>query len=95
MKKFSIKIKHKPERLTAAQARAISIDNSFVENVLQEMYKTIRVAASCGKSEIFWYHSSFSNNVKEIVKQRLEDDGYYIDNTTSIFSWKITWRELE
>lgn len=94
MKKFSIKIKHKPERLTAAQARSISINDSFIESVLQEIYKTIRVSASCGKSEIFWYHSSFSDDVKKIVKQRLEDDGYYIDVTTSIFRWKISWREL-
>ena len=33
MKKFSIKIKHKPECLTAAQARSISINNSFIESV--------------------------------------------------------------
>ena len=50
MKKFSIKIKRKPERLTAAQARAIPIDDSLVENVLQEMYKTIR-----NRSFLFWY----------------------------------------
>ena len=36
----------KPERLTAAQARAIPIDNSFVEDGLQSIYKAIREVAS-------------------------------------------------
>lgn len=94
MKKFSEKTKNKPERLTAAQARAIPIEDSLVENVLQEMYKKIREVASHGGSEIIWRHSSFSDGVKEIVKQRLQDDGYHIAETGSVFTWKIIWREL-
>lgn len=94
MKKFSEKTKNKPERLTAAQARAIPVEDSLVENVLQEMYKGIREVASHGGSEILWRHSSFSDGVKEIVKQRLIDDGYHVVDTTSYFVWKIIWREL-
>lgn len=94
MKKFSEKTKDKPERLTAAQARAIPIEDSLVENVLQEMYKGIREVASHGGSEILWRHSSFSDGVKEIVKQRLIDDGYYVVDSRSAFVWKIIWREL-
>ena len=45
MKSFSKKFERKPERLTAAQARAIPIDNSFVEDGLQSIYKAIREAA--------------------------------------------------
>lgn len=94
MKKFSIKIKRKPERLTAAQARAISINDSFIENALNEIYRRIREVASHGESEITWLVGNSSDGIKEIVKQRLEDAGYHIDNTTRIFSWKISWREL-
>ena len=94
MKRFSKKIEHKPERLTAAQARAIPIDNSFVEDGLRSIYKAIREVASHGGSEILWRHSSFSDGVKEIIKQRLIDDGYHIVDTKTVFVWKIIWREL-
>lgn len=94
MKRFSKKFGRKLKRLTAAQARAIPIEEAIVENALQEIYRGIREVASHGESEILWRHNSFSDGIKEIVRQRLEDDGYYIDDTTSIFSWKIIWREL-
>ena len=94
MKRFSKKNEHKPERLTAAQARAIPIDNSFVEDGLRSIYKAIREVASHGGSEILWRHNSYSDGVKEIIKQRLIDDGYHIVDTKSIFVWKIIWREL-
>ncbi len=94
MKRFSKKFGRKLERLTAAQARAIPIEEAIVENALQEIYRGIREVASHGESEILWRHNSFSDGIKEIVRQRFEDDGYYIDDTTSIFSWKIIWREL-
>ena len=84
----------KPERLTAAQARAIPIDNSFVEDGLQDIYKAIREAAGQGNSEILWRHGAFSDGIKVIIKQRLEDDGYRIVNTGSYFVWRITWKEL-
>ena len=94
MKRFSIKIKHKHERLTAAQARAIPIDDSLVEDELNEIYRRIREAASHGESEIVWFASYSSDGIKEIVKQRLEDAGYHVDNITGVFRWKISWREL-
>ena len=74
MKKFSIKIKHKPEHLTAVQARAIPIDDSLVENALNEIYRRIREVASHGESEIVWLAGYSSDGIKEVVKQRLEDD---------------------
>lgn len=94
MKSFSKKSERKPERLTAAQARAIPIDNSFVENGLQSIYKAIREAAGQGRSEILWRHSTFSDGVKEVIMQRLKDDGYHVTDTRSYFVWKIVWREL-
>ena len=94
MKKFPEKNKNKPERLTAAQARAIPIDNSFVEVGLQSIYKAIREAAGQGNSEILWRHSIFPDGVKEVVMQRLKDDGYYITDTRSYFVWRISWKEL-
>ena len=84
----------KPERLTAAQARAIPIDNSFVEDGLQNIYKAIREAARQGDSEILWRHTFFSDNIKEVIMQRLKDDGYHVDDSKSAFVWKIIWREL-
>ena len=74
MKKSSKKSEH----LTAAQARVIAIpnNNSFMEDGLQSIYKTIRKAAEQGNFEILWRHSSFSDGMKAIIKQRLEDDGY-------------------
>lgn len=84
----------RPERLTAAQARAIPIDNSLAEDGLQSIYKAIREAAGQGHSEILWRHSSFSDGIKVIIKRRLEDDGYYITDTRSYFVWRISWKEL-
>ena len=94
MKKFSEKPKNKPERLTAAQARAIPINNSFVEDGLRGIYKAIREAAGQGNSEILWRHSSFSDGIKEVIMQRLKDDGYHVVDSKSAFVWKIIWREL-
>jgi hypothetical protein len=90
MKRFS----KKSERLTAAQARAIPIDNSLVEEGLQNIYKAIREAAGRGKSEILWSHNIFPDGIKEVVMQRLKDDGYYITDTRSYFVWRISWKEL-
>ena len=90
MKKSSKKF----ERLTAAQARAIPIDESAVQDGLQSVYKAIREAAGQGNSEILWRHGAFSDNMRAIIKQRLEDDGYRIVNTRSYFVWRITWKEL-
>lgn len=66
MKSFSKKSERKPERLTAAQARAIPIEDSLVENILQEMYKGIREVASHGGSDSLalwcffrWYESYY------------------------------------
>lgn len=94
MKKFSKKSERKTERLTAAQACAIPIDNSFVENGLRSIYKAIREAAGQGHSEILWRHGAFSDGMKAIIKRRLEDDGYYVVDTRSYFVWRIIWREV-
>ena len=84
----------KTGRLSAAEARAIPIDDSFVEDGLQSIYKAIREAAGQGSSEILWRHGAFSDSMKAIIKRRLEDDGYYITNTRSYFVWRISWKEL-
>ena len=94
MKSFSKKSERKLERLTAAQARAIPIDNSFVEDDLRSIYKAIREAAGRGNSEIFWRNGGFSEDMKVIIKRRLEDDGYCVVNTGSYFVWRIVWREV-
>lgn len=94
MKSFSKKSKYKSERLTAAEARAIPIDNSFVEDGLRSIYKAVREAAGQGNSEILWRHSIFSDGVKEVIMQRLKDDGYHVVDTRSYFVWKIVWKEL-
>ena len=91
MKKSSKKSEH----LTAAQARVIAIpnNNSFMEDGLQSIYKAIRKAAEQGNFEVLWRHSSFSDDMKAIIKRRLEDDGYYITDA-NYFVWRISWKEL-
>ena len=81
-------------RLSAVQARAIPIDNSFVEDGLRSIYKAIRETAGQGNSEILWRHGAFSDGVKAIIKRRLEEDGYYVTDTRSYFVWRISWKEL-
>lgn len=90
MKRFS----KKSERLTAAQARAIPIDNSLVEDSLQNIYKWVREAARQGRSEILWRPGELSDGMKAMVKQRLEDDGYSVEKTNSFFVWRINWKAL-
>ena len=94
MKKFSKKSVSSPERLTAAQARAIPIEDSLVESVLREMYKGIREVASRGGSEVRWRNGSFSDGVRKTVRRRLEDDGYHIQGNMDHFIWVISWKEL-
>ena len=96
MKSFSKKFERKPERLTAAQARAIAIpnNNSFMEDGLQSIYKAIREVAGQGHSEILWRHGGYSDVMKAVIKRRLEDDGYYITDARSYFVWRISWKDL-
>ena len=83
----------KSERLTAAQARAIPIDESAIQDGLQSVYKAIREAAGQGRAEIVWRPGAFSDGIRAIIKQRLEDDGYYVTDTRSYFVWRINWKE--
>ena len=94
MKKFSKKSMSPSERLTAAQARAIPIEDALVENILQEIYKGVRKVASRGGSEILWRNSEFSDGVRKTVRRRLEDDGYHIQGNMDHFILVISWKEL-
>lgn len=91
MKSFSKKNERKPERLTAAQARAIPIEGSLIKNILEEIYGKIRKAAALGETETHCSFSLASDRIREEIIRQLKDDGYYIKFTG--FSWEISWRE--
>lgn len=98
MKKFFEKFKHKPERLTAAQARAIPIDDKYLNPIMEKIYNEIRFAASRGESKIWYYYSVHPNNTRDIIKQRLELDGYKVhdmkeNNFAHLGEWLVSWEE--
>lgn len=100
MKSFSKKFGRKPERLTAAQARAISIDDKYLNPIMEKIYHSIRFAASRGESKIWYYYAGHPNSTCDIIKQRLELDGYKVcdlkeNNFAHLGEWLISWEEYK
>lgn len=87
MKKFF----ESPERLTAAEARAIPIEDSLIKNILEEIYGKIRKAAALGETETYCSFSLASDRIREEIIRQLKDDGYCVRFTG--LSWEISWRE--
>lgn len=95
MKKFFQK---KTGRLSAAQARAIPIDDKYLNPIMGKIYSEIRFAASRGENKIWYYYFGHPNNTRDIIKQRLELDGYKVhnkkdDDFTHIGEWLVSWEE--
>jgi hypothetical protein len=95
MKKFFQK---KTSRLSAAEARAIPIDDEYLNPIMDKIYDEIRFAASRGNNKIWHYYLGHPNNTRSIIKQRLEDDGYKIydvreEDFTHMGEWLISWEE--
>lgn len=95
MKKFFQK---KTGRLSAAEARLIPIDDKYLNPIMEKIYHSIRFAASRGESKIWYYYLGYPNNTRDIIKQRLELDGYKIHDArekefTHIGEWLISWEE--
>ena len=95
MKRFFQK---KTGRLNAAQARAIPIDDKYLNPIMDKIYNEIRFAASRGEKKIWYYYSGHPNNTRDIIKQRLEFDGYKVHDMRErgfihIGEWLISWEE--
>ena len=98
MKSFSKKFGRKPERLTAAQARAISVDDKYLNPIMEKIYNEIRFAALRGDNKIWYYYAGHPNNTRNIIRQRLEFDGYKVrdlkeNNFAHLGEWLISWEE--
>lgn len=95
MKRFFQK---KISRLSAAEARAIPVDDKYLNPIMNKIYDSIRFAASRGESKIWYYYFGYPNNTRDIIKQRLELDGYKVrdrigEDFTHIGEWVISWEE--
>ena len=88
----------KTGRLSAAEARAIPIDDKYLNPIMNKIYDSIRFAASRGENKIWYYYFDHPNSTRDIIKQRLESDGYKVhnmkdDDFTHIGEWLVTWEE--
>lgn len=95
MKRFFQK---KTGRLSAAEARAIPIDGKYLNPIMDKIYDSIRFAASHGESKIWYYYSGHPNNTRDIIKQRLELDGYKVhkmegNDFAHLGEWLVSWEE--
>ena len=89
----------KTNRLSAAEARTIPIDDKYLNPIMDKIYHEIRFAASRGENKIWYYYSGHPNNTRDIIKHRLEFDGYKVydrndrkdEYFTHIGEWLISW----
>ena len=68
----------KLKRLTAQQAREISIDQDFVQSTLNEIYTHIRNAAGKGEHSVGWSCLTYTKPVIRAICEQLQKDGYEI-----------------
>ena len=95
MKRFFQK---KTGRLSAVEARAIPIDDKYLNPIMDKIYNEIRFAASRGENKIWYYYFCHPNSTRDIIKQRLELDGYKVSNMKNddfihIGEWLVSWEE--
>jgi hypothetical protein len=95
MKKFFQK---KTGRLSAAEARTIPIDDKYLNPIMDKIYDSIRFAASHGENKFWYYYFGHPNNTRDIIRQRLESDGYKVydkndEEFIHIGEWFISWEE--
>ena len=88
----------KSGRLTAAEARAIPVDDDYLNPIMEKIYHSIRYAASRGENKFWYYYAIHPNNTRDIIRQRLESDGYKVrerigEDFTHIGEWLIGWEE--
>ena len=78
-------------RLTAAEARAIPIDDKIISQELDTIYSLVRTMARCGEHTISWSYLTYSEEQKQIISARLVEDGYNIKQVKGLYSWLISW----
>ena len=88
----------KTGRLNAAEARAIPVDDKYLNPIMDKIYDSIRFAASRGENKIWYYYFGHPNSTRDIIKQRLELDSYKVhnmkdDDFTHIGEWLVSWEE--
>ena len=88
----------KTGRLSAAEARAISIDDEYLNPIMEKIYHSIRFAASRGENKLWYYYAIHPNSTRDIIKQRLESDGYKVhkmaeNNFAHLGEWLVSWEE--
>lgn len=88
----------KSERLTAAEARAIPIDDDYINPIFEKIYHKIRFAASRGDTKVYYYYLEYPDAIQEYIKQRLEFDGYKVkefagNDFVHVGEWLISWEE--
>ena len=88
----------KSGRLTAAEARAIPIDKDYLNPIMEKIYHSIRYAASRGENKFWYYYAIYPNSTRDVIRQRLELDGYKIHDMREkefihIGEWLISWEE--
>lgn len=95
MKKFSEKTKNKPERLTAAQARALMPNR--IKDMVETIHKHIRTAAEDGLIEVsVTFNTNYNvNGIPWKVLRFLEQEGYEVCLTNGMDSvdYIVSWRE--
>ena len=88
----------KSGRLTAAEARAIPVDDDYLNPIMEKIYHSIRYAASRGENKLWYYYAIHPNSTRDIIKQRLEFDGYKVhkmeeSNFAHLGEWLVSWEE--
>ena len=88
----------KTGRLNAAEARAIPVDDKYLNPIMTKIYDSIRFAASRGENKIWYYYFGHPNSTRDIIKQRLESDGYKVHNRKDtdfahFGEWLVSWEE--
>ena len=88
----------KSNRLTAVAARAIPIDDDYLNSIMEKIYHSIRYAASRGENKLWYYYAIHPNSTRDIIKQRLELDGYKVhkmeeNNLAHLGEWLVSWEE--
>ena len=86
----------KTGRLSAAEARAIPVDDKYLNPIMDKIYNEIRLAASRGENKIWYYYAGHPNSTRNIIIQRLEFDGYKVydvreEDFVHIGEWLISW----
>ena len=81
----------KSNRLSAAEARAIPIDDELIQRELSSIYDLIRSMAKRGKRTVAWSYLTYSKEQQDTISKILSENGYNIEVYSEFYSWLISW----